>query len=461
VEKAVLPRGAIGEWMPSTLLDPLRIGSVTAKNRFYRAPVLEVAPQNEGAARILRRELEPSAAAGCGLVFQGASLVTPTGGRTAPGLLRIHDRDFVLSLKPAVDAVHEHGALIFCQMGHGALQTMETWHKEYRDTHPDVETLAVSKPPWWFRLLTRTPVLKIPRLRVFTTEELHGLAKAFGRSAGYLMEAGYDGVHLAGANASIFQQLWSPVFNRRTDEFGGRTLQERGEFLRVVVREIRRHTRPDFPIVAKVPAETHAPFFVRKALTIRDGVEIARICEEAGLDAVVPVTVGVTRDQSVARGNFPEIAWTDPRWQQGYERVLGSRRRVRLIRTANRAAARLLPFEPVWNEGFFSEVKKAVSIPVLAEGGIRTRAEIDRLLREGKCDMVGMARPFYAEPHLAARILHDAKAEALCANCNNCTIPQITGATGVCRTPAILQKRGELQRAGAYDLTASGSGSRE
>ncbi|HLE97583.1 MAG TPA: NADH:flavin oxidoreductase [Candidatus Thermoplasmatota archaeon] len=436
--------------MPPRLTDPVAIGSVTARNRLYRAPLLEVAGNRPDAARILRRELEPSAAGGCGLVFQGASLVTAQGGRTAPGLSRVHEREFVQSLAPAVAAVKAHGSLLFLQLGHGALQCMELWHAEYRARHPDLRTVAVARPPWWFRGLLAARFLRAHEVHVMSDEELRVVAHAFGIAAGHAREAGYDGIHLAGANASIFQQLWSPVFNRRKDAFGGATLHERGEFLRLVVAEIRRATRPDFPVAAKVPAETVAPFVVRGRLTLEDGVEIARVMEDAGVDAVAPVQVGVTRDQSVARGEFPRIAWRDPRFQDEYARAFGSRRKAVLVRAANRVAARLLPFEPAWNAGFCAKVKARVGIPVLCEGGVRSRAQMDTILGGGKADMVGMARPFYAEPWLARRILREHKATAICGSCNNCTIPQVAGHVGVCRTPAVLAERGRLEKEGRY-----------
>lgn len=436
--------------MPPRLEDPLTIGPVELANRLYRAPLLEVAGNRPDAARILERELVPSAAAGCGLVFQGACLVTSEGGRTAPGLSRVHDPAFVRSLAPAVEAVKAHGAALFLQLGHGALQCMELWHARYRGEHPGLITYAVSKPPWWFRVLTRTPVLFRPSLKVFETEELHALARSFGRAAKHAVDAGYDGIHLAGANASIFQQLWSPVFNRRTDEFGGPLLRDRARFLERVVEEIRNQTRPDLPIALKVPAETTAPFFVRGHLTLDDGVEISRIAADLGIDAVVPVQVGVTRDQSVARGAFPSLAWHDPRFLEDYRDVFGSRWRAALVRGLNRLAARALPFEPTWNAGFCQRVKEVVEVPVLCEGGVRTRAQMDRLLAEGTCDAVGMARPFYAEPRAAHRLLHEQGAEVLCRSCNNCTIPQITGAVGVCRTPDVLAERGRMMKEGRY-----------
>jgi 2,4-dienoyl-CoA reductase-like NADH-dependent reductase (Old Yellow Enzyme family) len=339
---------------------------------------------------------------------------------------------------------------------------MELWHHGYRAAHPDVETLAVSEPPWWFKAIGHTPLLDLSRVRVMQDHELEALAEAFGAAASHAAEAGYDGVHLAGANGSVFQQCWSPVFNRRTDRFGGSTLEDRSTFFRLVVQAIRGRTPKGFLLTGKVPAETEAPGFVRGALTLDDAVRIARIAEDAGLDAIAPVRVGVTRDQATARGHFPGIAWRDPRWQAGYDAAFGGPARKALVRFANRVAAQAIPFEPAWNEGLCRAVKQAVSVPVLCEGGLRTRAQMDRILEEGGADMVGMARPFYAEPRLAWRLLHgDERTRALCESCNNCTIPQVTGATGVCRTPAILAQRGPLMKAGAYGEDKGDGAARE
>ena len=432
------------------LADPIMLGRHEVANRLYRAPVLEVAGNGPDASTILQRELEPAAAAGVGLVFQGACLVTAQGGRSAPGLSRVHDAAFVQSLRPAVEAVKQHGARLLMQLGHGALQTMEVWHEEYRRTHPRVETLAIAPPPRWLLAASASRVLHFDRVRVMTAEEIDDLADAFGRAAGHAAAAGYDGVHLAGANASIFQQCWSPAFNTRDDAYGGDTIEARSAFFLRVVRAIRHHTPNDFLLTAKIPAETEAPPFVRHHLRPEDTAEIGRVAAAVGLDAIAPVRVGVTRDQATARGAYPAIAWSDARWQAGYRAAFGGRLKVSAIKAANRAAALALPFEPAWNASLCRHVKQAVDIPILCEGGVRSRDEIDHLLGSAAADMVGMARPFYAEPRLPARLLHDERAAAICANCNNCTIPQLTGALGVCRTPAILARRGQLQKSGAY-----------
>jgi hypothetical protein len=63
--------------------------------------------------------------------------------------------------------------------------------------------------------------------------------------------------------------------------------------------------------------------------------------------------------------------------------------------------------------------------------------------------MVGMGRPFYAEPRLPARLL-DGGDRVLCESCNNCTVPQAAGEPGRCRTSSVVRSRARLEREGAY-----------
>jgi hypothetical protein len=69
--------------------------------------------------------------------------------------------------------------------------------------------------------------------------------------------------------------------------------------------------------------------------------------------------------------------------------------------------------------------------------------------------MVGIGRPFYAEPRLPARLLRGEN--ALCEHCNNCTVPQATGEPGRCRTPRIVRQRARLEKEGAYRSYSSES----
>ncbi|MGA9400595.1 NADH:flavin oxidoreductase [Haladaptatus sp.] len=433
------------------LEDPLEIGGIELPNRLYRAPLLECAGNGEGAVDVLVRELEPAAESGVGLICQGATIVRGTGGCAAPGMTRVHDSEFVSRLSRLTDAIHGHGtgSRIFIQLEHGGLRSMETWHAGYRREHPDLQQLAVSRPPAVLRLLDTLSFLDYDP-HVLSTAEVYDLAADFGRSAEYAVEAGYDGIHIAGANMGIVQQFLSPFYNRRDDEFGG-SLAARTRFLEVVYEEIRERVGPDVPIATKVPAETTAPAFVRRHLSLADGVRICERLTDAGFDALVPVQASVFWDASIIRGAFPARAWRDERFRDGYSEAFGSKPRAALVALLNWVQSLKYDFDPAWNRPFTRRVRSRVSVPVLAEGGIRTRPQIDRLLADGSCDAVGMGRPFYAEPRLPARLLGGSETAVVCENCNNCTVPQAAGARGVCRTPSVLEKRGELRKSGAYD----------
>ncbi|WP_226482234.1 NADH:flavin oxidoreductase [Natrinema amylolyticum] len=453
-----------------TLEDPIDIGGVTIPNRLYRAPLLECAGNGPNAVDALIDDLEPAAASGVGLLCQGATIVRGEGGCAAPGMTRVHDPDFVSRLSRLTDRIHDHGSRIVVQLEHGGLRSMETWHAEYRESNPALEQLAVSEPPWQLRLLDRLGFLEYDP-HVLTTAEVYDLAADFGRAAARATEAGYDGIHLAGANMGIVQQFLSPFYNRRDDEFGG-SPEARLHFLAVVRDEIRERVG-DVPLMTKVPAETPAPPspVVRRKLSLSDGVEIARRLERIGYDAVVPVQTSVVWDMSIVRGEYPERAWSNEALRDEYDAAFGGATRRQFVAAANRLQSLQYDFEPAWNADFCRRVREQVSIPVLGEGGIRGRDEMDRLLgdssgeRDGPsaaepaCDMVGMARPFYAEPRLGARLLEtksgDENPQVLCESCNNCTVPQVTGAPGICRTPDVLRKRGELDRRGAYERPES------
>jgi 2,4-dienoyl-CoA reductase-like NADH-dependent reductase (Old Yellow Enzyme family) len=430
-----------------TLDDPVRIGGQRVPNRLYRAPLLECAGNGPDAVETFVDELEPAAAAGAGLIFQGASIVTAEGGCAAPNMTRVHDPGFVSRLSRLTDRVHDHGARIFVQLAHGGLRSMSTWHAGYRERNPSEPQQAVSRPPWQLRLADRAGIVDL-QPEVMSTREVRDLAESFGRAAGYAVDAGYDGIHLSGANMGIVQQFLSPHYNRRDDEFAD------GVRFLLAVRDAIRDHAGDVPLVTKVPAETAAPPFVRRHLTRDDGVAIARRLAAGGYDAIVPVEVSVYWDMSIIRGAFPDRAWEAESLQDDYAAVFGGPWRARAVRALNRLESRWFPREPGWNAGFCRAVREAVDVPVLCEGGIRERGHCDRLLgadaEAPAADLVGMGRPFYAEPRLPARLLAG-DGRALCESCNNCTVPQATGEPGRCRTPSIVRERARRERAGEYD----------
>jgi len=361
-------------------------------------------------------------------------------------MTRVHDPDFVARLERLTDAIHAHEGSIFLQLAHGGLRSMSTWHAGYRERHPEQRQLAVSRPPWQLRTLDRLGLLSL-RPNILSTKEIYDIASQFGRCAGYAADAGYDGIHISAANMSLVQQFLSPFYNRRDDEFADGV-----RFLELIRDAVREHAG-DLPLVTKVPAETVAPSFVRRYITSGEAVETAERLVDIGYDGLVPVEVSTFWDMSIVRGEYPQRAWSAGDLQSGYTAAFGGRHRARAVRVLNRLQARRFDREPGWNADLCRAVRARVDVPVLLEGGLRTRDDCDRFLgvdgEEPAADMVGMARPFYAEPRLGARLL--AGEDALCESCNNCTVPQVTGEPGRCRTPSVVRERARLDEAGAYE----------
>src|SRR5690606_36001921 len=140
-----------------------------------------------------------------------------------------------------------------------------------------------------------------------------------------------------------------------------------------------------------------------------------------------PVIADALPNTSIARGDYPAASFTNAGLRRRLLDATGNRPRAILVRVGMYLAARKYPFTPVWNREVFRAIKAAVSIPVFAVGGIRTPAEAAEILARGEADMIGIGRPFYAEPDLARRFLVDDAAAlsvaAACESCNRCVLP--------------------------------------
>jgi 2,4-dienoyl-CoA reductase-like NADH-dependent reductase (Old Yellow Enzyme family) len=422
--------------MIRTVLEPIRIGGTTAvRNRLYRAPVLEGAGDGEDAAATYAKQFVPNAEAGVGLIIQGNSCLYEEG-RTSPGMTIVSTRERMLRLAPMVDAVHAAGASIWIQVGLGGLFAMEAWHEPYASERSR-PLLAASLPPRPLR-----PVFRRAPIHVMTTDDIRAMAVAYGDAAAWAREAGYDGLQLASSNAKLIDQLLSPFWNRRDDEFGG-SLDRRASVLRLIRERIAERAGDDFTVTVKIPVGEKAPPFTRHT-TWDEGIELCKLVEDFGYDSVTPVEVSVFPDTTLSRGGIPTSIWRNKAMQRRF-RQAAPRRLERAVLTAGYvvggATAR---FEPVWNRSRFVAAKEAVSIPVLAVGGIRDAHEVDEVLDGVQADLVGIGRPFYAEPDLAARILGGRPEPGLCQYSNLCVPAQMLGMKGACYNPAVRKARAAL-----------------
>jgi 2,4-dienoyl-CoA reductase-like NADH-dependent reductase (Old Yellow Enzyme family) len=416
---------------------PLRIGgTTTVRNRLYRAPVLEGAGDGPDCAAKYAKQFVANAEAGVGLVIQGNSCLYEEG-RTSPGMTLVHTRERMLRLAPMVDAVHAAGAAIWIQVGHGGLFAMEAWHEPYRSQRRQ-PLLAASAPRWWLK-----PVFRRAPVHTMTTEEVRAMVDRYGDVAAWAREAGYDGLQLASSNAKLLDQFISPFWNRRTDVYGG-SARNRARLLEEIRAAVAERAGADFTCTVKVPVAEQAPPLTPHT-TWDEGVALARLCEEFGYDSVTPVEVSVFPDTTLSRGGIPKSLWRNKGMKDRFATAAPRRLERTVIEAGYVVGGVRAPFRPVWNRTRFEAVKAVVSIPVLAVGGIRTRAEIDAILDGGHADLAGIGRPFYAEPDLPRRILAGEPADpddaGLCRNSNLCVPAQMLGMKGACYNPAVLKVR--------------------
>jgi 2,4-dienoyl-CoA reductase-like NADH-dependent reductase (Old Yellow Enzyme family) len=406
---------------------PVRIGGATIRNRLYRAPVLEGAGDTDDVAARYATHFVENARHGVGLIIQGSSCIFPEG-RTSPGMTCVDTREKVMRLAPMVDAVHAEGASIFIQLGHGGLYAMEAWHEPYASNRQG-PVLAASRVP----TLLRPAFWGVP-VHVLTTDEVRAMAARYGDVAAWAREAGYDGVQLGSANAKLLDQFLSPFYNHRTDVYGG-SFENRARILRDIRMAVAERAGADYPCLVKVPVENAPPGFARA--TRADAIRLATLVEEWGFDAVTPVAVSVFPDTTLSRGGIPDTFWTNKALAARLRTAAPSRRRRAFIKAGAWFGGRRAPFAPVWNRDLFAAVKRQAGIPVLAVGGIRTGAEVHEILAADDADLVGIGRPFYAEPDLAARILGNVPGPGRCRNSNRCVAAQMLGLKGVCYNPEV------------------------
>jgi 2,4-dienoyl-CoA reductase-like NADH-dependent reductase (Old Yellow Enzyme family) len=413
------------------LTDSVRIGSLTLKNRLYRAPVLEGAGLSKDPAGVYAKHFVKNARAGVGLIIQGNTIVTAEG-RTSPGMTNVAEPDDLLCMRKMTDAVHAAGAAVMIQLGHGGLYAIEGWHHPYVDerTRPP---MAPSQPPLLLRVVHR-------RVHVPSTEEIAALVARFGVVAGWAKEAGYDAIQLASGNAKLLHQFLSRTYNRRTDRYGG-SLEARFQILREIRETIAGTCGPEFPVTIKLCTEETGPF--GGGITAEEGIELARLAATHGFDAITPASAGALPDTALCRGDHPAASFENARVKRTLRSAAGRIGAAGIEFSMKRGSART-PFAPVWNRSTFVAVKQAVDVPVFAVGGIRTPAEGAQILASGEADLIGVGRPFYAEPELARWFLaQDVGRVARCENCNRCVVPQMLGMPGVCYNPASQAPRAE------------------
>lgn len=343
----------------SKLFSPIKIGSITIKNRFAMAPMgpLGLADANGGWNQRGIDYYVERAKGGTGLIITGVTffdqVVEKQDPSTVPNTL-YKPVNFVKTSREMTERIHAYGSKIFLQLSGGfGRVTIPT-------NVGDIPPIAPSAIP--HRWLDKT-------CRAITVDEIHAIVKQFGEAAFHAKRAGFDGVQIHAVHEGyLIDQFAISMFNQRTDEYGG-SLENRLRFAKEIVEEIKKICGDDFPVtlrfsvksmikdwrVGALPGED----FEEKGRDTEEGLKAAKLLESYGYDAL---------DTDV--GTYDAWWWNHPPMYQ--------------------------------KKGLYREyckmVKEVVDIPVFCAGRMDNPDMALEAIENGECDVIDLGRPLLADP---------------------------------------------------------------
>lgn len=378
--------------MSEALLSEGSLGPLTTRNRLIRAGTSETMAALDGAVtNQLVGLYETLAANGVGAIFTGHLFCHPRG-QYARRQTGIHDDALIPGLRRLTGAVHRAGGLVLGQVAHAGSQSRMD----------SVSTLAPSAVP---NALTGRQV------PAGSPDEIEEAIAAFAAGARRAVEAGFDGVHIHGANGYLISEFLSPLTNRRADDWGG-SPERRARFALEVVRAIRRAVPEGRALTMKLGMVDAPP----GGLDIEESVRVAGLLVEAGLDAL-EVSCGVM------------VAASDSARQY----VAVDRKRAAEDLLIHRLFSE--PVEEAYFVPWARRLRASVDTTLVAVGGMRRTETMNTLIESGDADFIAMARPFIREPALAREIADGRTGRVDCTSCNLCLMHEGHHSLRCWRTP--------------------------
>lgn len=378
------------------LFDKTAISGLTVKNRIIRSATHDgLADENGAPSDKLITKYEHLAKNEIGCIITGYAAVSPNGVSPYPRMMKIFDDSVIDRYKELTAAVHRHGTPLVLQLAHCGRQTSS-------------KAIGMQKVAPSNVLHTFYP----DKAKELTDSEIYKIIDDFVSAAVRAEKSGFDAVQLHGGHGYLLHDFLSPFGNRRKDSWGG-SLENRCRIVELIIKGIKEKT--NLPVWIKISAEDNR----KNGMRIDSSVQICKRLEAAGCDAI-EVSCGTVQDgMNTMRSRLMPM---DAVFK--YREPCASFPKL-LNKIALPAANLINPLikQPSPLENFnidnAEKIKKAVSIPIIAVGGIHKASDMQNIIKEGKADFISMCRPFICEPDLAKKLING-QAEAKCIMCNYC-----------------------------------------
>ncbi len=341
------------------LFEPVRIGPVTAPNRFYQVPhctgMGHRYPQSEAALRGIKAE------GGWGVVSTQETEIHPTSDVSPSNQARLWDEAGVSALRLTVDAIHAHGSLAAVELVHNGLHS----NNRYSRVAPIAPSAVVvdSDDPLQARAMDKADIADFRRW--------HREAALLARDIGFDIAYVY-----AGHDLTLLQHFLVKRYNHRTDEYGG-SFENRLRLFREVLADTKEAVGDKCGIAVRLAVDE---------LLGGDGIRHD----------------GEGRDIVAALAEEPDL------WD------------VNLADWANDSQTSRFS-EEGFQEPYISFVKSMTSKPVVGVGRYTSPDTMARVVGNGVLDFIGAARPSIADPFLPNKI-RDGRIDDIreCIGCNIC-----------------------------------------
>lgn len=355
------------------LLEPIGIGTLNLKNRIVFPAIASAYATPDGFVTDAMIAYYKNIAKNCALCIVEAVCVD-WEGRIVPRQLWVCDDRFVPGLARLAKSIHGVGAKVAMQISHAGIVAYfsgleKTWGP------------SKAQYPIWDPSVT-------DRIQELSTGQVERIIGEFGEAAARAKAAGYDAVEVHGCHGYLFTQFLSPEINTRTDRFGGDP-EGRMRFSLEVVKSIRDAVGPAFPVIYRMNADDRVEEAHRLqwgtgtvGFTLDSGKTLARRVEGAGADAI-----------HVTSGTYDALAWE-----------------VQPSDLPHMCLADLS-----------AAIKAEVTIPVIAVGRITTPEMAEKILQDGKADLVAIGRGLIADDEWYQKAVEGRSREIQqCIGCMEC-----------------------------------------
>jgi len=371
------------------LMEPGSIGSLRTKNRIIKTAAGTGYADKDGRGTERMADFYGAIArGGVGLIIvENCAVEWPRGTHVIPTGFRLHDESYVPGHALVVDAVHQYDCPVLVQLMHAGpwLAKLPGLGPQERITASTIAEEDMPPSVWEW----------VPGHEL-TVPEIHDVVGIFAHSAELAKKAGYDGVEINGSFYHLINCFLSRFWNRRDDEYGCQTMENRTRFYCDIIREVKRRCGNDFAVAANINARE---FGLTNGTTLEEAKAMAPYLEAAGTD--------ILQVRASSYGPYLEMLFPEtllypetPNLDLGELDVSRGGKGILL----NMAAA----------------VKQMVSIPVFCAGRLDPVLG-DEALRQGKIDFVGMTRRLIADHELPNKVAAGRLQDIVpCAGCCYC-----------------------------------------